>query len=137
MSRYVPESLRRLVAERAKYRCEYCRIPESNSFYTFQVDHIISLKHGGATVDENLALACIICNRNKGSDLGTILDHSEDIIRFFNPRKDNWLDHFEVTDEGLILPKTLIGKATVKIFALNHPDSILERRLLMSLGSYP
>lgn len=136
MSRYISESLRRLVAERSGYRCEYCLIPESNSFYSFQVDHIISIKHGGKSVAENLAFACIICNRNKGSDLGTILEQSENIIRFFNPRKDQWTDHFEVSDKGLLHPKTLIGEATIKILDLNHPDSVVERRLLISIGRY-
>lgn len=137
MSRYISESLRRLVAERAGYRCEYCRIPESNSFYSFQVDHVISIKHGGKTEADNLAFACSICNRNKGSDLGTILGRSEDIIRFVNPRKDGWREPFEVTGEGLLNSKTQIGEATIKIFGLNHPDSIIERRLLLSIGLYP
>jgi len=42
MSRYVSDALRLLVAERANHRCEYCFIPEANSFYNFQVDHIVS-----------------------------------------------------------------------------------------------
>ena len=137
MSRYISESLRRLVAERASFRCEYCLIPEANSFYSFQVDHIISIKHGGKTEADNLALACVICNRNKGSDLGTVLEKSDDIIRFFNPRKDQWEDHFEVTEKGVLNHKTSIGEATIKIFDLNHPDSILERQVLISSGKYP
>ena len=78
-----------------------------------------------------------ICNRNKGSDLGTILDNSEEIIRFFNPRKDKWHNHFKVTEDGMLHPKTLIGEATIKIFGFNHPDSIIERQLLISVGLYP
>jgi len=56
MSHYIPENLRQLAAERAGHRCEYCRIRESDSFLSFQVDHVISLKHGGPTEPGNLAV---------------------------------------------------------------------------------
>ena len=36
------------------------------------VDHIISVKHEGSTTLDNLAYACVVCNRQKGSDLGSI-----------------------------------------------------------------
>lgn len=71
MSRYLSDAIRRLVATRADFRCEYCRVPEIGSFYSFQIDHIISLKHSGETQPDNLAYAGILCNRNKGTDLGT------------------------------------------------------------------
>jgi 5-methylcytosine-specific restriction endonuclease McrA len=50
------EPLRRLVAERAGYRCEYCLLHEDNSYSPHQIDHIISLKHGGRSDADNLAL---------------------------------------------------------------------------------
>ena len=50
MSINIPEALRREVAIRAKYRCEYCRRPELDSFIRYQSDHIISRKHGGKTI---------------------------------------------------------------------------------------
>ena len=137
MSRYISDPLRQLVAERANHRCEYCLIPEANSFYNFQVDHIISLKHGGQTKEGNLAFACSLCNRSKGSDLGTVLEGESAIVRFYNPRKDKWTDHFAWEEDGLILSKTSIGGATIKIFGFNHPDSVLERKLLISAGLYP
>ncbi|HKK79006.1 MAG TPA: HNH endonuclease signature motif containing protein, partial [Phaeodactylibacter sp.] len=81
--------MREIVAKRAQYRCEYCQIQENRTFYKFQVDHIISVKHGGITEIDNLALACTVCNRNKGSDLGTYIDDKlEELVRFYNPRKD-------------------------------------------------
>lgn len=63
--------MRRAAAERAGSRCEYCRLPAVDSFYGFQIDHVVSRKHGGTTVLDNLACACPDCNRNKGTDLGT------------------------------------------------------------------
>lgn len=137
MSRYISESLRQEVGKRAGFRCEYCRISEANAFYSFQVDHIISLKHGGKTEQENLALACSICNRNKGTDLGTIIEGNDSLIPFFNPRKEIWDHHFEVEKSGEILPLTSIGKATIQILGFNHPDSVLERKLLIITGEFP
>lgn len=57
MRRKVSSRLRRLVAQRANYRCEYCRIHEDDTFYGCQVEHIISIKHGGSNSLENLAYA--------------------------------------------------------------------------------
>ena len=69
---YIPAALRRLVTARASNVCEYCRLPAAASFYGCEIDHIISEKHGGLTVAANLALACFVCNRNKGSDVATL-----------------------------------------------------------------
>lgn len=134
MSRYIPDVLRDLVARRAKFCCEYCRLPDDRSFFAFHIDHVISLKHGGNTSAESLAFACSICNLNKGSDVATFLDDIDQSIRFFNPRRDRWSEHFFAEATGLLLARTDIGRATIKILNLNHPDSIIERRELIRLG---
>jgi len=136
MSRYIPAELRRRVALRANFRCEYCRLPEVAAMVKFQVEHIISIKHGGKNTFENLAYACPICNSGKGTDLGTILDDDDIVVRFFNPRKHNWHDCFEIK-EGLIWPKTSIGVATVKILDFNRLERVLERLELIDAGVYP
>ena len=134
MSKTIPKSLRQAAAKRAGFCCEYCRIPDIDSYYGFQVDHIISRKHDGLTVLKNLAYACPDCNRYKGTDLGTYLDQPFIFIRLFNPRLDNWNEHFEIDELGLISSKTKIGEATIKILAINHPDRIIERKFLLKLG---
>jgi 5-methylcytosine-specific restriction endonuclease McrA len=55
MSRYISPSLRSKVASRANLRCEYCRLPEIAVMLKFQVEHIISIQHGGRTILANLA----------------------------------------------------------------------------------
>ncbi len=137
MSHKIPEALRKTAFQRAFNRCEYCRLPALDSYYGFHVDHIRSIKHGGATSIENLACSCPDCNRNKGTDLGTFLDDDTELVRFYNPRKDVWDDHFEMDESGMIDHKTNIGAATVKIFQFNHPDRIIERRLLWPIGLLP
>lgn len=50
MSRtYISKELRNLVAQRASYLCEYCLVAEVHRSSRYQVDHIISEKHGGST----------------------------------------------------------------------------------------
>ncbi|WP_306297080.1 HNH endonuclease [Nostoc sp. C057] len=52
MSRpYINAELRRLVSDRAAHLCEYCLYPELDGL-GFQVDHVISVKHGGSTKSE-------------------------------------------------------------------------------------
>jgi hypothetical protein len=72
---------------------------------------VVALKHGGRTVKENLALACVICNGNKGSDLATIDPLSSEIVPLFNPRTQSWGDHFELSG-AQIIGRTAIGRAT-------------------------
>jgi hypothetical protein len=86
MTSYVGIELRRLVVARASGLCEYCLIHESDTWLGCQVDHVISEKHGGPTSAENLAYACVFCNRAKGTDLGSIAETSGRLVRFFNPR---------------------------------------------------
>lgn len=130
--------MRVLVATRANHRCEYCRRPENASFVRFQVDHIVSVKHGGTTVEENLAYSCPLCNNSKGTDLGTFLDDEQQTLtRLFHPRKDIWLEHFEAIDDGTLSPLTGIGAATVKVLDLNHVNRILERIDLIAAGFFP
>ncbi len=136
MSQTVSDKIREAAAARADYRCEYCLLSELVAFYTFHVDHIKSLKHGGASTIENLAYCCPDCNNFKGTDLGTFQDDDENLIRFFNPRKDTWLEHFKLHD-GEIIPLTKIGKSTERIFKFNALDRLIFRPQLASLGQYP
>lgn len=136
MSRYISNLLKELVIKRANSRCEYCRLSAIYSYFPFHIDHIISIKHGGKTISLNLAYACPLCNFNKGSDIATFLDNPTIIFRFFNPRTDNWQDHFYAENTGLLVAKTPIGEATIKILNLNHPDSIIERSEMIRFGIF-
>jgi len=97
MSSYVSAALRRLVAERAGRICEYCLIHEDDTFFGCQVEHIISEKHGGPTAEDNLAWACVFCNRYKGTDIASISSTGK-LSRLFNPRLDRWSEHFAWRD---------------------------------------
>ncbi len=136
MSRAISPSIKKDVATRAEFRCEYCLLAERISFYSFHIEHIKSLKHGGTDELINLAYACPDCNYAEGSDVGTFVRDDETLIRFFNPRKDHWQDHFDL-DDGVIRGKTSIGKATEQIFKFNQIDRLIFRQQLSELKLYP
>lgn len=45
-------------------RCEWCGTSLVNA--EFELDHVLSLRHGGANTAANLVVACPDCNRRKG-----------------------------------------------------------------------
>jgi 5-methylcytosine-specific restriction endonuclease McrA len=85
---HTPAALRRLVYERAGGHCEYCLIPDTLVLVAHQIDHIIAEKHGGLTEADNLALACVLCNKHKGSDLASIDPQTGEIVPLYHPRRD-------------------------------------------------
>ncbi|MBI5384196.1 MAG: HNH endonuclease [Verrucomicrobia bacterium] len=136
MGNEIPESLRWRVSERADHLCEYCLVHKENVYHGCEVDHIVSLKHGGLTVPDNLAYACFHCNRHKGTDLGSLNPETGAFVRFYNPRTDQWAQHFSFW-QGRIEPLTAIGEVTVRVLDFNHPERVALRKLLADTGRYP
>jgi hypothetical protein len=128
--------VRRLVAQRAAYRCEYCLLHEDDSYSPHQIDHIISRKHGGSSDPDNLAYACLRCNTWKGSDVGSLDFETGAFVSFFHPRRQRWDDHF-VLRGAVIEPLTAEGKVTARLLKLNLDKRVVERQLLSILGRYP
>lgn len=129
----VPAATRRLVRQRAARRCEYCRTPESIRPYSFQVEHIRSLKHGGSSEPDNLAWSCLFCNLRKGTDIAAYDDETGVLVALYNPRTQLWDDHFAI-NESLIEGKTAEGRVTVKILQMNHPQQVEARVALIEAG---
>jgi hypothetical protein len=50
----------RQVALCAGSRCEFCLFHKQDSYQPYQLDHIISRKHPGLSLRENLAYSCIL-----------------------------------------------------------------------------
>jgi hypothetical protein len=128
--------LRAEVAGRAGFRCEYCLIHEDDSGFAHQADHIVSVKHGGYSDSDNLAYACVYCNRHKGSDIASIDQGSGELVPLFNPRSGQWGDHFRI-EGGRIIPVSRTGEATMRLLQLNAPERMTERGMLQDLGRYP
>jgi hypothetical protein len=133
---YVPAPLRRLTRERSQDRCEYCLIPEAVGFYPHEIDHIVAEKHGGQTIESNLCVSCLICNRHKGSDLTSIDPMTLTITRLFDPRHDRWEEHFHLAG-AVIEGITPQGRTTARMLHFNDPDQVELRAALIVLGRYP
>jgi hypothetical protein len=136
MTGYISPSLRQLVTQRASRACEYCRIHQTFSIYSHEVDHARALKHGGQTTPENLVLACLPCNRYKGSDLTSIDPLTGEITPLFNPRTQTWSEHFQL-EVGFIQGLTATGRTTVFLLKMNEAGRLQLRQTLASQGLYP
>jgi HNH endonuclease len=136
MTPHISVPLRQWVSDRAQGKCEYCRMHQEFSIYTHEVDHIVAIKHGGATIADNLVLSCLPCNRHKGSDLTSIDPITGEITSLFNPRSQNWAEHFKLED-GYILGLTSVGRTTVFLLKLNEPTRLQIRQALILEELYP
>jgi hypothetical protein len=123
------------VRQRARNRCEYCRIPEAAFAFKHVLDHIRARQHRGPTTSRNLALCCNRCNLCKGPNLTGIDPKTGRVTRLFNPRRDRWGDHFRWR-RAMLIGKTPVGRATVEVLQINAPDRVDRRRRLMDEGAF-
>jgi len=132
------EELAQAVRVRANFCCEYCRLPAVHHPGPFEIEDIIPEQHGGLTVFENLAFACLHCNRHKGPNLvGIERTRSRmKIVRLFNPRLHKWNFHFK-WDGGRIVGRTSIGRVTIQVLAMNDPVRVGLRDELIEEGVFP
>lgn len=125
--------LERLVVERARGHCEYCRFPASAAELPFEIDHIIAEKHRGQTVAENLAWACFSCNSYNGPNIAGVDPVTSEITRLYHPRDDVWAAHFEWSGAWLrgLSP---IGRTTIAVLEINDSDAVAVRESLLGEG---
>lgn len=92
----------------------------------FHVEHIVAKQHGGTDDPSGLAIACDRCNAFKGPNLTSIDPESRNIVLLFNPRRDNWGEHFAF-EGGTIVGLTPTGRATVRLLQMNAPRRVQLR----------
>jgi len=121
------------VRQRARNRCEYCRLPQHASALRFHIEHIVARQHGGPDDAANLALACPECNFQKGTNLSGIDPDTGVLTPLFHPRRDDWGDHF-AQDGARIVGKTATGRTTVWLLEMNTGDRLHWREMPLQLG---
>lgn len=131
------EKEKAFVRKRARYRCEYCRAPESVAGYAFHIEHIRPRNHGGNDNLSNYALSCMPCNRGKWDHLTGEDPQTNKQERLFHPRKDKWDEHFRVAKHVHIEGKTPIGRTTVERLKMNEPRQLEARGYWRELELYP
>jgi hypothetical protein len=116
----VDDTTKEAVRQRAEYRCEYCGVHQRYyPDFTFHIEHIVARQHRGADAVENLALACHLCNNQKGPNLAGLDPDTGALTRVFHPRNDTWGEHFRQEESGQIVGLTAIGRTTVYVLGMN------------------
>jgi hypothetical protein len=137
-SSYISEQLRAKVQAQAKNRCGYCLSSQKYVLGTLVIEHFIPIAKGGTDDEENLWLACSLCNTFKG-----VQTHATDPLtrrraRLFNPRRQEWARHFAWTEDGTqVIGRTVCGRATVVALRLNNPIAVNVREAWVAVGWHP
>jgi hypothetical protein len=131
------QTLKREVHQRAGGCCEYCKLSAEDAVVPFHVDHIIPRKHDGTDDQSNLCLACFDCNMYKSHDLTGFDPATGEITPLFNPRQQNWEEHFDIRTDMHIQEWTAQGRTTVRVLKINLSERLEDRRVLAELGLYP
>jgi hypothetical protein len=153
------QDVRDVVRLRALDACEYCLMPTASNFH---IEHIVARTNWSAyqrgtlrgplrlrdrsrraTADHiaNYAWSCSFCNEGKGVE--TMGRYGGRLVRFFDPRHDNWSDHFVFppsSEYGVIIGVTPVGEATAEGFGFNDGGAegpLVARHVAVVKGVYP
>ncbi len=138
MSASIPSEVRARVRAWAGNRCGYCLSPQHLILGPLEIDHIIPTACGGTDDEENLWLACRMCNGFKAAQTEGLDPTTGHRARLFDPRVDSWLENFRWSQDGtLIQGLTPTGRATVFALQLNHLIAVVVRRSWVAAGWHP
>jgi hypothetical protein len=76
---------------------------------------------------------CPFCNAAKGPNLSGRDPESGNIERLFDPRHQDWFDHFQLRGP-VIIGLTPVGRATVDVLKLNDARRVQLRAELQARG---
>ena len=103
-----------------------------------EIDHLIPQSLGGLTEEDNLWLACSLCNDHKSDRISALDSGTGEVVRLFNPRHQVWLEHFRWNDASdRIVGLTPVGRATVVALSVNRPSLVIARQLWVAVGWHP
>ena len=128
---------RRDVIKRAGNCCEYCLLPSNAGTIPFHVDHIKSVKHGGADTLANLCYACYPCNLYKGPIIAAEDPETGLATFLFNPRLHKWDEHFQINADASLAGLPPEARTTIDVLRMNEEQRTEKRWLAMELGLYP
>jgi hypothetical protein len=138
MSASIPDDVRDRVRQRADNRCGYCRSRQEYVLGFLEIEHIIPKSRGGTDDEQNLWLACRLCNHYKGAQTQERDPQTGRLIGLFDPRRQQWRRHFRWSDDGLsILGRTACGRATVVALNINNLIAIIVRSHWVEAGWHP
>ncbi|MDJ0736019.1 MAG: HNH endonuclease signature motif containing protein [Nostocaceae cyanobacterium] len=134
----IPETLKAKIRTQADNRCGYCLSLQMYVLKLLEVEHIIPKAKGGSDDEDNLWLACRLCNNYKGTQTDAIDPVRSKKVKLFNPRKQKWSKHFEWSEDGTqIVGTTACSRATVIALQLNNIISVTVRQQWVLAGWHP
>lgn len=137
-SRKVPEDLSARVRAAAENRCGYCLTHQRYAMQVLEIEHLIPKTKGGTDDEENLWLACRLCNNAKSTQTHGYDPLTGRRVKLFNPRRQRWRRHFYWSEEGTrVNGRTACGRATVTTLKLNNEIALVVRRNWVSAGWHP
>lgn len=132
------KAVRQRVREAAGDVCGYCLSPQRLVMAKLEIEHLVPRARGGSNDELNLWLSCRICNSYKGTQVEAADPHTGDIVPLYNPRTNNWEEHFSWSADGTkIIGRTPIGRATVIALNLNNEVAVEVRGNWFSAGWHP
>jgi hypothetical protein len=132
----ISKKLKTKICQQAQNRCGYCLFPQSLNPTVLEIEHLLPTANGGTDEEENLWLACRLCNGYKGVQIEALDDETDQIVGLFNRRTQDWHAHFEWSQEKIV-GKTACGRATVKALKLNNEIILPVRRRWIIAGWFP
>ena len=134
----ISDDLKNKIRQTARNRCGYCLIPQEIVSMLLEIEHLHPIAEGGTDAEENLWLACRNCNGFKHAKTHAVDPQTDEETPLFNPRKQNWNEHFEFSeDKTEIIGKTACGRAAVIALRLNYEQAVIARRIWTSFDLYP
>ena len=136
--RRITDEIRARVRAAAGERCGYCLSPQYLVLGQLEIEHIIPRARGGSDDEDNLWLACRLCNNAKGVQTECLDPDTGQRVRLFDPRRQSWTDHFSWSADGTrVLGQTPCGRATVLALQLNGLVAVTVRRCWVAAGWHP
>ena len=134
----ISDAARERVRARAGNRCGYCLSPQRYVLGPLEIDHISPQARGGSDDEDNLWLACRMCNGFKGTQTDAIDPATSERMKLFNPQQQRWNEHFTWSADGTrIIGLTGCGRATILALRLNNLIAVMVRREWVAAGWHP
>ena len=134
---YISEAKRQQILQRAKECCEYCQT-QQKVIIKLEIDHIVPESRGGSDELDNLCAACRQCNGYKQHYETGIDPETEQKHPLFNPRKQQWQEHFVwKEDKTILIGLTPIGRATIARLQINAQENVDARITWTAVGLHP
>lgn len=141
----ISEEIRARVRASANNQCGYCQSLQKYVLGILEIEHIIPKAAGGSDEEENLWLACRLCNSYKGSQTVGQDPQNDCKTKLFNPRTQKWSRHFAWINNGFawinngthIIGITACGRSTVLAMQLNNPYAVTVRQAWIAAGWHP